>query len=61
MAVVIACAPVFVAGQARATRSPGAGPVIVFETAKGTFEVETYPNEAPKTVGGGRGRGKKKI
>ena len=31
-------------------RSPGAGPVIVFDTAKGTFEVETYPNEAPKTV-----------
>jgi cyclophilin family peptidyl-prolyl cis-trans isomerase len=31
-------------------RSPGAGPIIVFETMKGTFEVETYPNEAPKTV-----------
>jgi cyclophilin family peptidyl-prolyl cis-trans isomerase len=31
--------------------SPGAGPsVIVVETEKGTFEVETYPNEAPKTV-----------
>jgi cyclophilin family peptidyl-prolyl cis-trans isomerase len=27
-----------------------AGPVIVVETAKGTFEFETYPNEAPKTV-----------
>ena len=39
------------AGQAApARRSPGAGPVIVFETVKGTFEVETYPNEAPKTV-----------
>jgi cyclophilin family peptidyl-prolyl cis-trans isomerase len=33
-----------------AQRAPGAGPVIVFETAKGTFEVETYPNEAPKSV-----------
>lgn len=32
------------------TRSPGAGPVIVFDTSKGPFEVETYPNEAPKTV-----------
>ena len=33
------------------TRSPGAGPIIVFETQrKGTFEMETYPNEAPKTV-----------
>jgi peptidyl-prolyl cis-trans isomerase B (cyclophilin B) len=30
--------------------SPGAGPIIVFETVKGTFEIETYPNEAPKTV-----------
>ena len=39
------------AGQAApARRSPGAGPVIVFDTVKGSFEVETYPNEAPKTV-----------
>jgi cyclophilin family peptidyl-prolyl cis-trans isomerase len=37
------------AGQPAAT-SPGAGPVIVVETVKGTFEFETYPNEAPKTV-----------
>ena len=27
-----------------------AGPVIVVETVKGTFEFETYPNEAPRTV-----------
>jgi len=27
-----------------------AGPVIVVETTKGTFELETYPAEAPKTV-----------
>jgi cyclophilin family peptidyl-prolyl cis-trans isomerase len=33
-----------------ASTSPGAGPVIVVETVKGTFEFETYPNEAPKTV-----------
>jgi cyclophilin family peptidyl-prolyl cis-trans isomerase len=26
------------------------GPVIVVETARGTFAFETYPNEAPKTV-----------
>ena len=26
------------------------GPVIVVETSKGTFEIETYPNDAPKTV-----------
>jgi cyclophilin family peptidyl-prolyl cis-trans isomerase len=37
------------AGQPAPT-SPGAGPVIVVETVKGTFEFETYPNEAPKTV-----------
>jgi peptidyl-prolyl cis-trans isomerase B (cyclophilin B) len=27
-----------------------AGPVIVVETPKGTFAIETFPNEAPKTV-----------
>jgi len=26
------------------------GPVLVVETAKGTFEIQTYPDEAPKTV-----------
>lgn len=30
--------------------APAAGPVIVLETAKGTIEFETYPEEAPKTV-----------
>lgn len=30
--------------------SPGAGPIVVVETVKGTFEFETYPDEAPKTV-----------
>jgi len=36
---------------AQGKTSPGAGPaVIVIETEKGTFEIETYPNEAPKTV-----------
>jgi len=30
--------------------SPGAGPVVVLETARGTVEFETYPEEAPKTV-----------
>lgn len=32
-------------------KSPGAGPIVVLETAKGTIEFETYPEEAPKTVG----------
>lgn len=31
-------------------KSPGAGSVLVFDTAKGIIEIETYPNEAPKTV-----------
>lgn len=31
-------------------KTPGAGPVIVIETSKGTFEFETYPDDAPKTV-----------
>lgn len=38
------------AGVPSAQTSPGAGPIIVVETEKGTFEFETYPNEAPKTV-----------
>lgn len=40
--------PAAPAGQA--TPSPGAGPVVVVETTKGTFEFETYPDEAPRTV-----------
>ena len=34
----------------RAQKSPGAGPIVVLETAKGVIEFETYPEEAPKTV-----------
>jgi peptidyl-prolyl cis-trans isomerase B (cyclophilin B) len=30
--------------------SPSAGPIVVVETVKGTIEIETYPEEAPKTV-----------
>jgi cyclophilin family peptidyl-prolyl cis-trans isomerase len=43
-----AAKPAAPAAPARPT--PGAGPVIVVETVKGTFEFETYPNEAPRTV-----------
>jgi peptidyl-prolyl cis-trans isomerase B (cyclophilin B) len=32
------------------TKSPGAGPILVLETVKGNIEIETYPEEAPKTV-----------
>ncbi len=38
------------ATPAAAASTPGAGPVIVVETSKGTFEFETYPDDAPKTV-----------
>jgi peptidyl-prolyl cis-trans isomerase B (cyclophilin B) len=41
--LVILCVAAVVAAQER-------GPVIVVETAKGTFELETYPDDAPKTV-----------
>ena len=37
------CVPMFVEPQ-------GIAPVIVVETTKGVFEIETYPREAPKTV-----------
>ena len=51
---LIACALVALllapAGAAAQQKSPGAGPVIVLDTAKGVIEIETYPEEAPKTV-----------
>ena len=31
-------------------QSAVAGPIVVVETSKGTFEFETYPDDAPKTV-----------
>ena len=30
--------------------APGGGPIVVIETAKGVIEIETFPNEAPKSV-----------
>ena len=38
------------AGAFAQQKSPGAGPVIVLDTAKGVIEIETYPEDAPKTV-----------
>lgn len=43
-------APAAPAPAATPAPTPGAGPVIVVETVKGTFEFETFPNEAPRTV-----------
>ena len=42
--------PAAPAAPAQWKKSPGAGPLIVVETVKGSFTFETYPNEAPKSV-----------
>ena len=49
-AAVLAIAALALVGAAARQKSPGAGPIVVLETAKGTIELETYPEEAPKTV-----------
>jgi cyclophilin family peptidyl-prolyl cis-trans isomerase len=48
----VLCALILIAAVSPIARqtSPGAGQVIVLETAKGNIEFETYPEEAPKTV-----------
>jgi cyclophilin family peptidyl-prolyl cis-trans isomerase len=39
------------AARGAATRGAASAlPVVVFETSKGNFEIEMYPNEAPKSV-----------
>ena len=51
--IVVTCATtalMLTALPAAQQKSPGAGPVIVLETVKGTIEFETFPDEAPKTV-----------
>jgi cyclophilin family peptidyl-prolyl cis-trans isomerase len=50
MPFLLAALLVLPATNALAQKSPGAGPTIVLETAKGVIEIETYPEEAPKTV-----------
>jgi peptidyl-prolyl cis-trans isomerase B (cyclophilin B) len=44
---VLATLPVTAQGGGQTT---AAAPVLVFETEKGTFEIETFPQHAPKTV-----------
>src|SRR5205085_9265476 len=44
---LLACA---VSGRIVRTQDSAGGPIIVVDTTKGTFVIETYPNEAPKTV-----------
>ena len=48
--VVVIAALLFAGSPAAQQKSPGAGPIVVLETAKGAIEFETYPEEAPKTV-----------
>jgi cyclophilin family peptidyl-prolyl cis-trans isomerase len=48
--LVVAALSAFPLAQAQPQKSPGAGPIVVLETSKGTIEFETYPEEAPKTV-----------
>ena len=50
IACVVAALVLAPLGAAAQQKSPGAGPIIVLETAKGVIEIETYPEEAPKTV-----------
>lgn len=45
-----AAKPAAPAPTAAVQPTPGAGPILVVETVKGTFEFETYPDDAPKTV-----------
>lgn len=47
-AVLLVTGTVFAQGGAAA--KPSTAPVVVMETDKGTFEFETFPDEAPKTV-----------
>jgi cyclophilin family peptidyl-prolyl cis-trans isomerase len=47
---LIAAIAVGVGLGAQGTGAKPALPVIVFETSKGTFEIEMYPAEAPKSV-----------
>jgi cyclophilin family peptidyl-prolyl cis-trans isomerase len=49
-AIVFGLTVVALTAAAAQQKSPGAGPIVVLETVKGTIEFETYPEEAPKTV-----------
>jgi cyclophilin family peptidyl-prolyl cis-trans isomerase len=53
-AVLIVAIGIVIGVGAQSARSGGGAkaalPVVVFETVKGSFEVEFYPNEAPKSV-----------
>jgi cyclophilin family peptidyl-prolyl cis-trans isomerase len=47
------------ASSSTSAQTTGAGPTVVVETSRGTFEFETYPDTAPKTVAHVTGLAKK--
>lgn len=49
-AIAFACCVVVFFASSRFVPAQVSAPLIVVETSKGTFEIETYPNEAPRTV-----------
>lgn len=50
IAAIVATGLLAVPPAGLAQKSPGAGPIVVLDTEKGTIEFETYPEDAPKTV-----------
>jgi cyclophilin family peptidyl-prolyl cis-trans isomerase len=48
--VTVPAHPFHAQARGKAQKSPGAGPIVILETARGTIEFETYPEDAPKTV-----------
>jgi cyclophilin family peptidyl-prolyl cis-trans isomerase len=50
LAVLATSAGPGVVAQGTAQKTAAAGPALVVETVKGTFQIELYPMEAPKTV-----------
>src|SRR3982751_2833580 len=50
-AVAFVLAVLSLVSVAAQQKSPGAGRILVLETVKGTIEIDTYPEEAPKTGG----------
>lgn len=49
-ALCLAVVAMWAAGPVLDARQAGSAPVVVFETAKGVFEVEFFPADAPKSV-----------
>jgi len=48
LVLLLACVAVLAAAPAARQAAPA--PVVVFETAKGVFEIEFFPQDAPKSV-----------